>query len=188
MGSSAGDTGADEPPRGRWPDSDGSGPSGTQQGTQVREGSVGTAPNIPGPRAVQGEGLVPGSWQVGGSIRKGQVRAAGLEEGGVGQGAGGQPQEGGWQVGPGLRLGGPSGAPNPDVCRVCGEDCPEAALQLLTKRTEQAFSADGRLLCDPPVSQQLNSGNSTTNPPLFNPHLEHRFHVGHSSANTHGLS
>lgn len=101
---------------------------------------MGTAPNIPGPRAVQGEGPVPGSWQVGGSIRKGQVRAAGLEEGGVGQGAGGQPQEGGWQVGPGLRLGGPSGAPNPGVCRVCGEDCPEAALQLLTKRTEQAFS------------------------------------------------
>lgn len=87
--------------RGRWPDSDGSGSSGTQQGMQVREGSAGTAATIPGPRAVQGEGPAPGSRQVGGSIGKGQVRAAGLEEGVVGQGKGGSHRkEGGrWALG-----------------------------------------------------------------------------------------
>ncbi|CAM9370566.1 unnamed protein product [Rangifer tarandus platyrhynchus] len=87
---------------------------------QVREGSAGTAATIPRPRAVQGEGPAPGSRQVGGSIGKGQVKAAGLEEGVVGQGKGGSHRkEGG---------------------RVCVKDCPEAALQLLTKRMEWAFS------------------------------------------------
>ena len=89
------------PAPGRWPDSDGSGPSGTQQGMQVREGPAGTAPNIPGPRAVQCEGPAPGSRQVGGSIRKGQVRVARLEKGVVGEGAGGSHRkEGGrWSLG-----------------------------------------------------------------------------------------
>lgn len=130
---------------------------------------MGTAPKIPGPRAVQCEGPAPGSRQVGGSIRKGQVRVARLEEGVVGQGAGGQPQEGRWQVGPGLRLGGRSGAPNPGVYRVCVEDCCKAALQLLTKQTEWAFS----LLMDA-SSVTLRSVSSLireTAPPTYSDHL-----------------
>ena len=50
-------------------------------------GRLGGGPDshdIPGPRAVQGEGLALGSRQVGGSSREGRVRVAGLEEGGVG--------------------------------------------------------------------------------------------------------
>ena len=89
------------PAPGRWPDSDGSGPSGTQQGMQVREGPTWTAPNIPTPRAVQCEGPGPGSRQVGGSIRKGQVRAARVGEGVVGQGAVGSHRKevGRWALG-----------------------------------------------------------------------------------------
>ena len=62
---------------------------------------MGTAPNIPGPRAMQCEGPAPEYWQVGGSIRKGQVRVARLEEGVVGQGAvGSHRKEGGrWALG-----------------------------------------------------------------------------------------
>ena len=72
-------------------------------------------------------------------------------------------------MGPGLRLGGPSGAPNPGVYRVCVEDCSKAALQLLTKRTEWAFS----LLMDA-SSVTLRSVSSLireTAPPTYSDHL-----------------
>ena len=67
----------------------------------MREGFVGTAPKISGPRAVQCEGPAPGSRQVGGSIRKGQVRVARLEEGVVGQGArvSHRKEDGRWALG-----------------------------------------------------------------------------------------
>ena len=67
----------------------------------MRVGSVGTVPNIPGPRDVQCEGPAPRSRQVVGSIRKGQVRVARLEEGVVGQGArvSHRKEDGRWALG-----------------------------------------------------------------------------------------
>ena len=71
--------------------------------------------------------------------------------------------------GPGLRLGCRSGDPNPGVYRVCVEDCSKAALQLLTKQTEWAFS----LLMDA-SSVTLRSVSSLireTAPPTYSDHL-----------------
>ena len=70
---------------------------------------------------------------------------------------------------PGLSLGGPLGAPNPCVYRVCVEGCSKAGLQLLTKLTEWAFS----VLMDA-SSVTLRSVSSLireTAPPTYSDHL-----------------
>ena len=71
--------------------------------------------------------------------------------------------------GPGLRLGCHSGDPNPGVYRVCVEDCSKAALQLLTKQTEWAFS----LLMDASsvTLRTVSSLIRETAPPTYSDHL-----------------
>ena len=68
-----------------------------------------------------------------------------------------------------MRLGGPSGAPNPGVYRVCMEDYSEAALQLLTKQTEWAFSPlmDASSVTLRSVSSLIRE----TAPPTYSDHL-----------------
>lgn len=175
---------------------------------EARSGGPGP-PDIPW---VQGEGPALESWQVGGSSREGWAEGGWIRgrRGGVGCGEewAGVGSVGGVGTATGRRVVGwpwvearrPLGSPQARHLQSAGKSVLRPLFisspwmeRASSLRMERAFSP---LMDTSSVTFQLVSSLIWETPPpthshhFFNPHLEleHRFHVGHSSANTHGLS